>query len=285
MSLSCPRWNLGILGLIFLVGCVAPTNTTKDNARPGAAKAPVLSAAVRQKVASEAMPNSSGSVRPMVTANVIHRVFRIRFGQQIGTGFAIDVDKRQYLVTAKHIVGSLVGQGELGLFASGTWSAIPVQLVGHAVNADISVLATDRRLTPDDLPLESIDDGIVYSQDVFFLGFPYDILSQFVFEADGYPLPLVKKAIVSSFVERGLYLLDGHNNPGFSGGPVVFVRAGERDFKVAAVISGFRAVEEPIFAGNQKTPLVYRYNTGIIVAYSIEHATALIRSNPIGFRL
>jgi hypothetical protein len=66
----------------------------------------------------------------------------------------------------------------------------------------------------------------------------------------------------------GASLLDGHNNPGFSGGPVVF-----------------KAVEQPIFQGDEETALTYRYNTGIIVAHDIKAAMTIIQGNPVGFQL
>jgi hypothetical protein len=51
------------------------------------------------------------------------------------------------------------------------------------------------------------------------------------------------------------------------------------------VISGFHAVEKPIFAGGQKTALTYHSNTGIVAAHSMEAAIALIKRSPIGFQL
>ena len=55
-------------------------------------------------------------------------------------------------------------------------------------------------------------------------------------------------------------------------GPVVFTPPGANAFKVAGIISGFQAVEEPVLPGGQPTSLVYRYNTGIIVCHLIDHA-------------
>ena len=40
----------------------------------------------------------------MITSNFIHRIFRIKCGEFMGTGFTIDVDGKQYVVTAKHVV-------------------------------------------------------------------------------------------------------------------------------------------------------------------------------------
>ena len=76
--------------------------------------------------------------------------------------------------------------------------------------------------------------------------------------------------------------LDGHNNPGFSGGPVVFKEPNKNEFKVALVISGYRYTHEPIFIGDQQVPLAYHYNTGIIVSYGVKHAVDVINENPIG---
>ena len=221
----------------------------------------------------------------MITANVIHRVFWIRCGSAMGTAFAIDVDGKQYLTTARHVVTSVPSPLSVEVFSNGAWASLPARLVGHGLaDVDVSVLATDRRLTPSDLLLEASSDGMAYGQEVFFLGFPYGMTGRFLFGTDGCPLPLVKRATLSLF-HGSVYLLDGHNNPGFSGGPVVFSPPGVPRYKVAGIISGFQANEEPIYSGGQPTPLVYKYNTGIIVSHPIERAVELIRSNPDGYDL
>jgi hypothetical protein len=48
------------------------------------------------------------------------------------------------------------------------------------------------------------------------------------------------------------------------------------------VISSYKFVPEPVFSGNAETELTYKYNTGIIVSYKIEHVLGLIRAKPIG---
>ena len=46
--------------------------------------------------------------RGPVTSNVLLRVFPVRIGERVGTGFTMEIDHRQYLVTAKHLlVGKL----------------------------------------------------------------------------------------------------------------------------------------------------------------------------------
>jgi hypothetical protein len=219
----------------------------------------------------------------MIPGNVIHRVFRIRVGEARGTAFTLDVDSKQYLITARHIAHSIVANAEIFIFGNDGWKSLPANLVGHCQgDIDISVLAPSTRLTPPNLPLKTGPNDVYYSQDVFFLGFPYDFLGNIVLTEHGYPLPFVKKAIISCF-DKDMLLLDGHNNPGFSGGPVTFEALDQgRAIKVASVISGYKAVHQPVYAGPQETPLEYLYNTGIIVSYSIEHALAAIAANPVG---
>ena len=86
-------------------------------------------------------------------------------------------------------------------------------------------------------------------------------------------------------------LLDGHNNPGFSGGPVVFCQNNHgNDFSVAGVVAGYRHAFEPVYKNKEpeenELPIgYYRVNTGIVLAYDIKYALNLIRQNPIGVEL
>ena len=75
---------------------------------------------------------------------------------------------------------------------------------------------------------------------------------------------------------------NGHNNVGFSGGPVA--RRGTREEQnIVGIISGYRADRQNVCDehGN-KTSLTYDTNTGIIVAHDIRHALEIIERNPIG---
>lgn len=81
-------------------------------------------------------------------------------------------------------------------------------------------------------------------------------------------------------------LIDGLNNPGFSGGPVYFQPIGQKEKHcVAAIISSYRYNWEPIYIKGVKTDAQYQFNTGIVIAYTINHAVDLIDNNPIGFEI
>ena len=218
----------------------------------------------------------------MISANFIHRTFRIRCGDSVGTGFTVDIDGKQYLVTAKHVVKDFGPTVHLEVFGNGAWTFVPAHLVAHGADSvDLSVLAPSAPMSPPNLPVVASSDGLVYGQDVYFLGFPDGVLSAVIFGDAGHPLPFVKRALFSCFA-GDLYLLDGHNNPGFSGSPVVFGRSGAPPNCVAAVVSGYHGLPEPVFLERRKTALTYLHNTGIIITYKIETALALIRGNPIG---
>ena len=55
----------------------------------------------------------------MITANVIHRVLWVRCGTATGTAFALDVDGREYLATAKHILTAGPSPLTIEVFSNG----------------------------------------------------------------------------------------------------------------------------------------------------------------------
>ena len=194
----------------------------------------------------------------MVTSNVLQRTFHIRFGGDTGTAFTIDVEGRQYLVTARHVVDA-TGPVTIDIRHGGTWKALKCQVAGRgANNIDITVLAPSAQVSPS-LPLAATGDGLILGSDVHFLGFPYGMHANVphAINAD-FPLPLVKRACVSMLAyhqpDGDYLLLDGHNNPGFSGGPVVFHPLKEplSERRVAAVVSGYKAELLPVIGGNAR---------------------------------
>lgn len=160
----------------------------------------------------------------MVTSNVVCRVIHLHYSGQYGTGVVLDRNGRQYVVSARHLVEQFSG-GSLQIFHDNQWKQVNFELVGHADGAaDISVLAPSVQLAGN-YPLEATKNGIIMGQQIYFLGFPYGLKQNNPTINCGFPLPLVKGGIVSAFTQFNgaeAILLDGHNNSGFSGGPVVF---------------------------------------------------------------
>ena len=235
---------------------------------------------------------------PMVTSNVLSRVFHIAWEDSNGTAFAIDHASKQYLVTARHVVEGIDSGDSIRVFHEERWKNLAVDVVGIGDgDADVAVLSCPIRISPS-LNLAASQADLIYGQQVFFLGYPYGMDSAGEKINRGLPLPFVKAGIVSAF-EFGTVskiYLDAHGNPGFSGGPVVFSPMGRSatDFRVAGVVSSYPATLQPVVDQNRKPStdakgkpvwLYVQENPGIVVAIGIRHVIELIEANPIGFPL
>jgi S1-C subfamily serine protease len=181
-----------------------------------------------------------------ITSNVFRRVLMIRpaGSDSFGTAFTLEVDGRQYLITAKHVIEGLKAEGTVELRQGETWSPVHVTVFRCDDPIDIAVLVPPKQLTVT-YELEPTMKRIVYGQDVYFAGFPYGLFTSGQNVNAGLPLAFIKKAVISATTsDRGavVMFLDGHNNPGFSGSPIVYRDLGQNriTFKLAGVVSGFR---------------------------------------------
>ncbi len=133
----------------------------------------------------------------MIPTKVIDRTFHIQVADSTGTCFTIDVGNKQYLVTAKHIVKDLSGICGIKIFHEKRWKNIPITVVGHCKgDIDISVLTAQLQLSPTH-QLEATSARMSYGQDAYFLGFPYGMSSEVGKLNRDFPMPFVKKAIIS----------------------------------------------------------------------------------------
>ena len=221
----------------------------------------------------------------MIVSNIIRRVFNVKYANSTATAFALDVENRQYLVTAKHVIEDAPRTFDLEFQHEDSWKTLQMDLVGHDPASDTSVMASNQLLTEANLVAEATTAGLVYGQDVYFLGFPLGLMGDHAMNM-GFPLPFVKRATLSKFesVSDPILTLDGINNPGFSGGPVAFKLRNSEEWRIAGVISGYRYSTEPVYSGDQPTGLTHRVNTGLISASPISCALRLIAANPIGMR-
>lgn len=221
----------------------------------------------------------------MITANVLQRVFLLEYNDKYGSCFTVDIAGKQYVVTAKHVVEGISKNDSIRLFHGDEWKHVQTKSIGvGAGEIDIAVFCINERIYAHSV--EPSMDGILYGQDVYFLGFPYGWYEVGEHELNrGFPLPFVKKAIVSNLgnhPEGRILYLDGHNNKGFSGGPVVFKRQSTNEFRFAGVVSSYRWQPEEVYISDAPSEAYVQYNTGIIEAFDIEHAVDIIKSNPAG---
>ena len=230
--------------------------------------------------------------RGPVTSNVLLRVFPLRVGSKIGTGFTMEIDHRQYLVTAKHMIaGELPSHIEVQL---DEWIAVPVKLVGMGRDKqDVLVLATNRKLS-EVFPVDHGTEGLMLGQSVRFLGYLPGVQTSPLPGYKNRGAPLVMNGVVSGFLNDDVgggssIWVDGHNNKGFSGGPVVFQPAQARSreecrWKIAGVISGYvEAMVGVRIVTGESTNAIAMSNAGILRAVPIRIVRELIDKNPIGF--
>ncbi len=134
-----------------------------------------------------------------------------------GTGFTINVDNRQYIITARHLFRYKDEHDYWGFHGdfidikfNKRWNSIPITIIGHCAHQiDISVLTAQvpiPLLGGYEFPTDK--DEIWYGDEMYFLGFPHDR------EADigaNIPFAILKSAKVSAG-SLDYLLLDGHNN-------------------------------------------------------------------------
>lgn len=228
------------------------------------------------------------------TGNVLSLVYQIKFGRESGTAFLIDYDDGQYFITARHIMESA---------GDGAMAAVELQGINEPMKSrPVTVLLGKNKcvdvavLVPAEKKISSIEPipypyNFAFGQEAYFLGFPYGLFTPTTQGA----IAVSKHAYISARVScAALYpdgdkdevflLLDGFNNPGFSGGPVVapdlfspFTNV--RMLKLVGVIAGYRSENMPLNVNGQTMANAsVAANTGIIFATPIEKAVDLIKA-------
>ena len=105
-------------------------------------------------------------------------------------------------------------------------------LAGSKV-VDIEVIEVSAAFDRRELPVTFSSDGTPFSAEAWFLGYPHGLG---IHQGGKVIYPFMKRATVGGSVSYGngvlQWMLDGINNPGFSGGPVAYYN----DQKVPAII-------------------------------------------------
>ena len=230
------------------------------------------------------MPGASESAM-WPRAEHLQRIFNVRSGDKTGTAFALDVDERQYLVSALHVVERAVETSQVDIHFNDQWATTKVDVVGYRSDSDIAVLALETRIVGPNLNIEVSGAGSAAGQEVFFLGYPLGIRS-FTVEP-GFPLPVVKRGTVALFDPSPLHsvFISGSANPGFSGGPVYFMGHTSGKATLMAVIIEELGYEVPVKnAAGEKIGSVLT-GSNIVRCTYVDRVLELIRGKPIGLSL
>lgn len=213
-------------------------------------------------------------------------MFRIRIGGHTGTAFTFEIDGLQYLATAKHVVEAGPIGNEIHMARGGGWAAIRVHRIWKSEGeADIAILSPMARVSPAHPIALGGARSYFLSERVYFLGFPFGLQIDGGTANEGFPIPLVKSGIVSGFrpTEGGVseIFIDGHNNAGFSGGPIVKI-APDASMCVIGVVSGYLPCDEPVHQSGIRTNLSAQANSGIFRGFGLDAALAHARASKSG---
>lgn len=260
----------------------------------------------------------------MPTAGALSRTFMIKVNGEQGTMFAVHVDGRQYWVTARHLLTGAKAGPPWGKITAKTsklevllpdsadiqWKPYEFDVIDPGdENADVVVLAPRLPMpgfSTKSLSMMDSNESVFLGGECSFLGFPF--AESYVMKSNAsaafFRLPYMKHCYISAILSGppAMYVLDGINNFGFSGGPVLYNTGPQQ--RVIAVISGFRPELSEVQtvevlvpetaptstqSGQSASPKmkpekhqVVILNPGIIHAYSIDVALMAIRKNPIG---
>lgn len=257
---------------------------------------------------------SSGDAQ--VTSNVLRRTMLIKNQNKCGTAFTIEVDQKQYLITAKHVLSDLADQEDASieiLRSDNKWHYELFKVMKCTDPVDIVVLVPHRQLTVN-FPFEPTSRGLAFGQDAYFVGYPTAGTANPLLMGTE-RLGFIKKATISycdTDLKTGAlrWFIDAINNRGFSGSPLAFVPQDQPSvFRVAGVISAYckeygdvkekveimqkQVTPADIAMGNiiqtegklfklKDTSFVVALNSGIAIVWDIKSAVDLIKANPEG---
>ena len=259
------------------------------NAKCGLSAALVLGAVAMQARAQDAVPTE-----------ILTRTVPIQAGDEDATGFFLDSAGEMYLVTAWHVVKDLPCNPEIKVWISNEWTILrPKRILTPPSDADIAVLDTGfsaekpYAIIPEQYN-SGPNDGPTFGQQVWFLGYP--------FWSDQHPhglsteapkplnlLPFIRHGTLSAMDSTNpkaiVLYIDGINNHGFSGGPIVYWSFSAHTYRILGVTQGYLPEDFPQewTLNGQKVTADVLANSGIVIGYSIKHATDVIKAGaPLG---
>ena len=236
------------------------------------------------------------------TMQAMSKTFNLYGDKLTGTCFMVTKNENQYFVTAAHLFESSHRSGDevaIQMVVQNVLQSYQAKIYFHSDRkVDLAVLKLSEQITqdpaiPDELmkykdTIQKIFQGNGISTDtlwapigmeVYFLGFPLGNLGT---EALGMKVPLLKQAIISGWVNHNgidLLLLDGHNNMGFSGGPVIAYDQASKQMRMIAVISGY--LPEPVNVRQKNDMVSVEENSGIIVCYDGRYVADIFKQNKL----
>jgi hypothetical protein len=219
-----------------------------------------------------------------VPGEILHRTMLIKIGNLYGTGFKVDYQGKIYVVTARHLVVGLPDtNATIQVWEQGQWRDYHTlrTIFPSSADVDIAVFQTEETVSqPYTIKPESDETGgTTFGQQVWFLGFPWQLGTDW----NGGKLPFLKRGTMSAVDGTNpnavVYYIDGFNNPGFSGGPIVYWSFSKHVYGILAVVKGYKEDTAKVLINGEHVDTKLLVNSGILIGYSITHAMKAIEDS------
>lgn len=227
---------------------------------------------------------AEAAAQDAVPREILSRTFLVRIGDEQGTAFGIDHGGLFYLITARHVAAALPSTGgTIKIRKNGEWEDYTISKVIHPSSdkVDIAILKTSEKAAqPYEIQCVK-DSGATMGQQVWFLGYPF--LEGLETHTSNVEFPFIKRgtmsAIDSTDPDAIVFYIDGFNNEGFSGGPVVFWSFEDRKYEILGVVMGYKNDLAKINMNGVIANTNILVNSGILISYSITHAIDAIEKD------
>jgi hypothetical protein len=217
----------------------------------------------------------------VVDNSFLQSTFKISYSGSSGTCFQyihlIGTVGNVFLVTVRHLFPMVLhGQGVTFNIATNNGTT---QITGiiyfppniNGMQVDMALIKIQDPLCP----YYKFDrEDYMIGQDAFFTGFPLGLHMQSVGINNGFPLPIVKKGMISAYSTAfRQWSFDGHNNRGFSGSPIGYHDLQQKKSFIIGVVCAYYPQQNTMtIAGADYT---YTENAGLFIANDFQHALNL----------
>jgi hypothetical protein len=221
-----------------------------------------------------------------VPGEILQRTTLIKIGNSGGTAFSIEYRGIYYLVTARHVVAGLPRvDAVVQVRHLGEWKSYQVKKIIFPASEDVDIAVMEsEEPAPQQysVAVAGEGEGVTLGQQIWFLGYPFGDLA-LTSHFQNQELPFIKKgtlsAINGSNPNAVVLYIDGFNNPGFSGGPIIFWDFQKHAYRVLGVVKGYRNDTAKVNVNGQQIDSNILVNSGILIGYSIKHAIEAIEKD------
>jgi hypothetical protein len=220
-----------------------------------------------------------------IPMELLKRTFAIQAGTKSGTAFSIEYKGMAYVVTARHVVSELPAKNAtVKLLKDEQWLDVPVVQTIFPESPDVDIAVLDLGIKAPYSFKYQVGKGAMFGQQLWFLGFPYGLRSN-LRGPDGMTsrFPFIKRGTMSavdgSNPDAPVMYIDGFNNPGFSGGPIIAWDHEKQTYTIIGVVMGYRPESAKVAVNGDFADTGILVNSGILIGYALDPAIKAIEKS------